>query len=105
VRRACTVTRTPPLASVRTTAYQEPRCVHSPAHWQPSLLIVIDLVNLADSPALTIGDHQQLEIIRLVPGRVRVLILDEPTSATVGILPAALCGGLIGVAGAGFTCR
>jgi ABC-type uncharacterized transport system ATPase subunit len=31
--------------------------------------------------SLTIGEHQQLEIIRLLAGGVRVLILDEPTSA------------------------
>ncbi|MFT4745621.1 MAG: hypothetical protein ACI9AD_001475 [Nitriliruptoraceae bacterium] len=54
MRRACTVTKMPPLASARTTIYHKPQCVHPPAHWQQSVLIVIDLVNLADSPALTI---------------------------------------------------
>ena len=68
-------------------------------HFKDQLIQLCERLNFSLSPeaavsSLTVGERQQLEIIRLLSLGCRVLILDEPTSGISGIQKEILFGAL-----------
>jgi len=68
-------------------------------HFKDQFIQICERLNFSLSPeaavsSLTVGERQQLEIIRLLSLGCRVLILDEPTSGISGIQKEILFGAL-----------